>query len=375
MPDARTRPIELYQQPTILISFHEHNTRTLFKKLLDRVGNVTTVTTSSETLAQLAEETYDVVILDNDLELLIAARALDPFVPIMVVSPSTDHASAVSALQHGANDHITWPFDAEVIRARVRCQIDLRQRLMKQQHALSQLKLAYENKDRFLRIATHDLKNPLNNIQLAQFLLRRIVGDNPQALEALDTVDLAVNSMNQLIVDFLDTAALESGKTELSLEAVIMEDVLWDVVARYSAAANQKNITLLMGETGGIALADQSRLIQIFSNLVSNAIKYSPPDQFVTVASTQSNDQVRITITDEGPGILETERASLFEPFGRLSARPTGGEDSTGLGLWIVKELVALHGGQVGVDCPAEGGSVFWVELPAASWDHQQAIV
>lgn len=375
MSDARTRPIDFYQQPTILISFREHNTRILFKKLLDRIGHITAVTTGAETLAQLAQETYDVVILDSDLELLQAARSLDAVVPIIAVSPFTDHADTVSALQHGANDYITWPFDAEVIRARVRCQIELRHRLMEQQQALSQLRQAFENKDRFLRIATHDLKNPLNNIQLAQFLLRRIVGDNPQALEALDTVDIAINSMNQLIMDFLDTAALESGKTELQLESVVLEDALWDVVARHSATASQKNITLMIGETEGLTLADQSRLSQILSNLVSNAIKYSPHDRFVTVASAQTNDQVRITITDEGPGIPEDERADLFEPFGRLSTRPTGGENSTGLGLWIVKELVALHGGRVGVDCPAEGGSIFWVELPAALQDEQQATV
>jgi signal transduction histidine kinase len=373
MSDDRTRPLDIYQQPTILISFHDHNTRLLFKKLLDQVGSVTAVNSRAETLEQLAQDTYDVIVLDDDLELLKATHSLDPVVPIIVVSPLTDNANIVNALQHGANDHITWPYDAEVIRARVRCQIDLQKRLIKQQHALTQLREAFENKDRFLRIATHDLKNPLNNIRLAQFYLRRIIGDNPQAVEALDTVELAVDAMNQLIMDFLDTAAIESGKTELHIEPVVLEDALWDVIARHASAANQKNITLLLAETEGIALADQRRLLQILSNLVSNAIKYSPHDDFVTVASTQTNDWVRITVTDDGPGIAQDERAALFEPFTRLSARPTGGENSTGLGLWIVKELVALHSGHVGVDCPPQGGSVFWVELPAARHNDQQA--
>jgi signal transduction histidine kinase len=372
LSNAQTKPIQV--RPNILVYFRDSTSRSLFKKLLDRIGLVTDVSSAEEMLKSLSHDIYDVVILGNGLETLKSARAKDAEVPIIVVSLLADQGEIVKCLQHGANDYIAWPFDADIIRARVSCQIDLKQRLNEQRHALKQMKQASDTKDRFLRIASHDLKNPLNNIRLAQYYLRRLVGDNPQAVEALDTVEMALNLMNQLIMDFLDSAALESGKTELTLENVVLEEVIWDVMSRYSGTASAKNITLLMGETEGIALADRGRLVQILSNLVSNAIKYSPRERFVTLSSVAKGDNVRFMVTDEGPGIPESERSGLFEPFAQVSTKPTAGENSTGLGLWIVKELVDLHGGRVGVECPPTGGSTFWVDLPAVKQASAEAI-
>src|SRR5262249_25620667 len=113
-------------------------------------------------------------------------------------------------------------------------------------------------------------------------------------------------------------------------------------------------------------LADYDRLVQILNNLVSNAIKFSTPDSTVTVSAERRDKAVRIRVADQGPGIPADERADLFKPFSKLSPRPTAGESSSGLGLWIVKEMATLQKGTVGVDCPADGGSIFWVELPLA---------
>ena len=123
---------------------------------------------------------------------------------------------------------------------------------------------------------------------------------------------------------------------------------------------------LQCGNIEGVTLADYRRLHQILSNLVSNAIKFSPPIRIVTLSSEQKADRVHITVADQGPGIPPGERADLFKPFSKLSPRPTGGESSTGLGLWIVKEQVTLQNGAVTADFPADGGSHFRVELPAS---------
>ncbi|HEX2906448.1 MAG TPA: HAMP domain-containing sensor histidine kinase, partial [Phototrophicaceae bacterium] len=135
-------------------------------------------------------------------------------------------------------------------------------------------------------------------------------------------------------------------------------------IEQHSASASRKDITLLIGKDEGVIQADNHRMVQIIGNLVSNAVKYSPPQHFVTVSSEILEGRVRISVADEGPGISPDERKNLFKAFSKLSNKPTGGETSSGLGLWIVKELVDLHGGEVGVDCPPDGGSIFWVELP-----------
>lgn len=309
---------------------------------------------------------HDLLIVDGTLETLKALRtnAQMSTIPVMMVVSAAQAANHVAALDLGADDFVVLPIPAEVFKARVRRLISAKKRTDEQQIMITHLKTAYEKKDRFLQIVTHDLKNPVSNVRLAHYFLQTELGDKPATKEALDTIEMAVDTMTDLITHFLDTAALEKGKTQLNLEPLMMEDLIWEVVSRYSETANVKNITLLMGETEGLVLADPNRLMQVMSNLVSNAIKFSPNDRFVTISSEAYGNQVRLNVTDEGPGIPVEEQSSLFEPFAKLSPRPTNGESSSGLGLSIVKELVQLHNGTVGLDCIENGGCTFWFQLP-----------
>src|SRR5690606_35087449 len=136
------------------------------------------------------------------------------------------------------------------------------------------------------------------------------------------------------------------------------------VVAIYTIPAQKKDIRFDAADLPGMVLADRARFNQVLNNLVSNAIKYSPPHSTVTLWSEIHSGIVRTHVADQGEGIPADERQKLFTEFGKLSTRPTAGESSTGLGLWIVKHLVSLQDGAVGVDCPPEGGSIFWVDLP-----------
>lgn len=362
-------------RPHLLIVDDDSDILMLLKQILLHDYHVTTASNGRQALQLMNQQAFDLVLLDimmpdmNGLEVLAIIRSNTPaeFLPVVLVSALTHSQDIVVGLESGANDYITKPFDPEVVRARVKGQITLKKRVDERSETLTNLQTRYEFKDRFLNIATHDLKSPLNSIRLAHYYLRSILGDNPEVIEALDTIETTVNTMNELVEDYLDSSAIQMGKADIRLERVIVEDSLWDVISRYSATASQKNITLLIGDSEGEALADYSRLTQIIGNLVSNAIKYSPFNRVVTVASQIIDGAIRISVTDEGPGIPESERHTLFEPFSKLSPRPTGGESSTGLGLWIVKELVTLQNGVVGVDFPDVGGSCFWIDLPCYS--------
>lgn len=328
---------------------------------------VTALTKHDAALKHLAQGSCDALVMDNDLDAFKSLRAYPPaaHVPVIMVAPTAGKQDMLRALEAGVNEYLMWPPDADVLRARLRWLVATKQRLDAQQQVVARLKAKSERKGRLFQIVTHDLKNPLNSIKLAHYLLRTLLVDNVEAADPLHTIEITVNNMNELIMDFLESAALESGKTQIQPEAIIMEDAIWEGIYRHGATANAKNITLLMGETAGVVRADPKRLAQIMTNLMSNAIKYSPPDCFVTIASTLQGKFVRLSVSDEGAGIPENERSALFEAFGRTSNRPTGGESSTGLGLWIVKELVMLHGGKLGYEAQPGGGSTFWVELPA----------
>ena len=173
--------------------------------------------------------------------------------------------------------------------------------------------------------------------------------------------------MEDIVRDYLEIAAIHSQPLELNLGEVVLEDVLWDVIDEYHINAQKKNIALLVESALGSVYADERRVIQSLGNLVSNAIKYSPPGSSVTLSTERHSHSVRINVQDEGPGIPEDERNLLFTAFGKLSTMPTGDESRTGLGLWIVRQLVELQSGAVGVNTPSEGGSVFWMTLPVWS--------
>lgn len=357
----------------LLIVEDDSNTLQLMLDALEYEYGVQGVWNGVEALKALERESFDLVLLDimmadiDGLEILRRIRETKTAIelPVILISALSQDTVIVEGLQSGANDYITKPFDIEVMRARIQCQLVLKKQVSDQGQTISDLKSSADMKDHFLHIASHDLKNPLNNLLLAHYQLRTVLGDQPEAKQALDTIEQTVNSMADLVDDFLDSAALENGRLELSLEAVEASHVISETLLAYEANANQKNISLRMGQTNGAMLADYNRLTQILSNLVSNAIKYTPPDRSVMIWSAVEGERVRIHVADQGPGIPADELDSLFKPFSKLSPRPTAGESSTGLGLWIAKELLRLQNGTIGVECPADGGSIFWCELPA----------
>lgn len=365
-PTGEPKPTALLApQPRLYIFFKHVDFGQTIQQLLEADFTIS-IKSDDEALKQIKLEDCDLVITDNTQGILKPIRTNPAFnnLPVIVMLPPDESQLQVLALDSGANEVIVMPITANVLKARVRHLLKVKQCYEEQQQVISFYKAAYEKKDRFLQIVTHDLKNPVNNVRLAHYYLQTEVKDTPANKEALDTIEMAVHTMNDLINDFLDKAALEKGKTPLNLEPLVMEDLIWEVVSRYSETANDKNITLLMGETEGEIMADPNRFMQIMSNLVSNAIKFSPNDRFVTVSSVVEGENVRLMVTDEGPGIPTHEQNALFEPFSKLTPRPTNGESSTGLGLSIVKELVLLHKGTVGVDSTENNGCTFWVEMP-----------
>ncbi|MBZ0293788.1 MAG: hypothetical protein K8L99_14575 [Anaerolineae bacterium] len=296
---------------------------------------------------------------------------------LFILDGANQHLIA-DGLRSGAADFLTRPLVREVVRLRVDTQITLKQKALDHDHLLNELRSVQQMHERFFTIASHDLKNPINNIRMAMFLLDKAIERNDVNLKMLSNVDQSLDTMEYILSDFLDIAALQSPTLGLQLEPLKVEDLLWEAVLQFGAAAIKKNIELRIDDVDGVIYADLHRMQQVISNLVSNAIKYSPWSKTVTVFSEARKDLVRILVADEGPGVPAEERDQLFREFGRLSTRPTGGEASTGLGLWIVKQLVLLQKGRVGAEFPPDGGAIFWVELPMSdksSLSEQQSLV
>jgi signal transduction histidine kinase len=139
--------------------------------------------------------------------------------------------------------------------------------------------------------------------------------------------------------------------------------------AQYEQQAKSKNIHIFVHNTATVStvLADEQAVIQVLDNLISNAVKYSPHGKQVFVRVLRNAQNVRVEVQDEGEGISEADMTKLFGKFARLSARPTGGEHSTGLGLSIVKKMVEAMNGRVWCESELGKGATFIVKLPSVS--------
>ncbi|MDP3073113.1 MAG: hybrid sensor histidine kinase/response regulator [Opitutaceae bacterium] len=322
-----------------------------------------------EALAQAAQTQPDLVLLDVMMPGIdgfetcrrLRARPANKDLPVIFMTALTETADKVRAFEAGGVDYLAKPIEHEEALARVRTHLTLR-RLRRELEA--QLAL----KERFMRIASHDLRNPLCLVLVAGDLLRRqppiAAADN--LARYVETITDSALQMRRIVDTFLGlrppTGAEHGPGSPVDL------NLLAGAVARQHAqAAEQKAITLgtELAEKLPLAKCDASLVYQAFTNLTSNALKFTPRGGRVTIRTLAPPGRTRVEVHDTGPGVPAAERGQLFREHARISVRPTAGEESNGLGLAIVKHLVESQGGSVGADFPAAGGSIFWFEVPA----------
>ncbi len=259
--------------------------------------------------------------------------------------------------------------------------------ITRQNDSLMQLN---QEKNEFLGIAAHDLKNPLTAIMMSSSIVKqyqnKMTAD--EVVEQMEHILITAKRMKETILNLLDINSIESGKFKFNSIAMNIVEVVNDVVEGYYLRAKDKEITLLLNtETDEMmTFADRNAFMQVMENLISNAIKYSPlgKNVYVNIISSSTDEMsalftreqaalervpmqqahVRIEIQDEGPGLSSEDKQKLFGKFAKLSAKPTGGEHSTGLGLSIVKKIVEAMQGRVWCETELGAGATFIVELP-----------
>lgn len=238
------------------------------------------------------------------------------------------------------------------------------------QEATRELAALNEEKNEFIALAAHDLKNPLSLIQqLSEGLLRgEIAGSTESSRPWLQMVSQAARDMSALVHRVLNVSAIESGGLEPKFESVDVAALAAETVQAFFARAERKGLHLDVEGLPEVlwARTDGPYLQEVIQNLLSNAIKFSPPGGTVWIRGRMQGRRAVLEVQDQGPGLTEEDKARLFQRFAQLSARPTGDESSCGLGLSIAKRLVEALQGWVHVESEAGKGATFRVELPAA---------
>ncbi|WP_158623258.1 ATP-binding protein [Corallococcus sp. CA053C] len=241
-----------------------------------------------------------------------------------------------------------------------------------------ELKLLLGARDEFLSIASHELKTPITSLRMQLQLAERGVkpeenrAPSPERLAKTLRVSLIqVDRLTSLVDDLLDVARIRTGTLDLSLQEVDFAQLASDMVERFSGQLAQAGCRVALDLPPVlVGVWDARRLEQVLTNLVSNAMKYAPGSA-LEVRLTEQGDFVRLEVRDEGPGVPEAQRESIFDRFDRgIASRNAGG---LGLGLFISKQIVVAHGGRISVEEGPEGGASFVVLLPRdASYSQPQ---
>lgn len=215
-----------------------------------------------------------------------------------------------------------------------------------------------------LDAVAHDLRTPMARLRATAELALQKPNDHPAAMEALADCLEESDQVLTMLKTMMELSEAEAGASRLQVETLSMADLLANVVELYEFVAEEKQITIVLEnvEEDVMLQADRGRMLQLFANLVDNAIKFSPNETTVKLGAIRHGDDIVAWVQDEGPGIRESDQPRIWERLYR--ADPSRSKRGVGLGLSFVRAITEAHGGRVTVRSEAGGGSRFTVELP-----------
>lgn len=235
---------------------------------------------------------------------------------------------------------------------------------------LESLNEANEFKKEVLAVVAHDLKNPIGNILAFTQILNDDNAISPDNKNFINYIKESAHNILGIITDLLDSAVKGNSKNSLNTSRFDVFALVKSIISSFSKQAASKLQNLIARFDNDYSfeiLADKIKLREAFENLISNAIKYSPPQKEIDVDLYIENNILFFSVKDNGPGLTDEDKQKIFGKFQRLSAQPTGNESSTGLGLYIVKNIIEMHGGKIEVESTVNCGSEFVIQIPVTN--------
>jgi len=355
--------MEKTEQKRILVVEDEGLTAMDTSELLQGLGYGVTgaVFSAQEALRAAEQQRPDLVLMDIRLKgsadgIAAAGEIRSRFdIPIIFATAYADDATVERAKLAEPFGYILKPFDARDLRTAI--EVALYKHWMERQRA------------DFLAMLSHDIRNPLgvvlNYTEMLGDELRG--GDRAQSESLLQRLTSTTLSMHSLVTNYLDVSRIESGRLALNPQPLPLNDLVARVCAQYEAEARRRGVRLEMSLQQPLppAQADAVAAERILSNLIYNAVKFTPAEGAVAITSANHDGEVSVTVRDTGPGIPPESMPHLFDRYQKPASPRQGG--GSGLGLFIVKTLADANGGRVEVASTAGMGTSFSVFLPAAS--------
>ena len=267
---------------------------------------------------------------------------------------------------HPYRDAARIPKGVLVVIQDVTAQVEARRRL---EELAAEREAEIRERDDFLSIASHELRTPLTGLKLQVQSAKRSLEKNEPAVFAttrvaklIEQTDRGLGRMTNLVEDMLDVSRIQSGRLQLHREPVNFAEVVRETLERFAPELEHAAIEVVLEASGPVTVeADRGRLEQVLTNLITNAIRYAPgaPIRATVLAS---GERARLLFEDGGPGIPQGDHSRVFERFERL--HPGRNTSGLGIGLFIAREIVQAHGGQISLESAPGAGARFIVELP-----------
>ncbi len=284
-------------------------------------------------------------------------------IPIIFLSARSEIESIVEGFAIGGADYITKPFKQLELIARIDTHLSIRasqKLIMMQNQKLVELN---KDKDLLMQITAHDLKNPISGIAgLLDYIANNFGKLKSSDLEEIiDTAKYGLNSAMNIIGDLLDSYAFETNKIKINMEIFDLNSLVQKTCQQHKRRAQSKNIRLVCSASQNYFYidADKIKTARILDNIISNSIKYSPEETSIKVSTYLTDEFVDVIISDSGPGFNKEDMGKLFQKYTTLSAKPTGREISTGLGLYIVEKLTTAMNAEISIKNNINGGAEF----------------
>ena len=229
------------------------------------------------------------------------------------------------------------------------------------------LKVLNEEKNKFIGMAAHDMRNPLGAIKnYCELIISKFEQMDAKTLKIIEHIKLASTYMLQLINEFLDISVIESGTVTLNIQEVDISELILEALEYLIQIAEKKQIHVKFNydKKHSKLFCDPNKITQVLTNLVTNAIKFSHPGNDIEISLESNESEMIIIICDHGTGISTETKKNMFQPFVKGESLGTIGEKGTGLGLAIVQKIVSEHHGKIRVESELDKGTTFYVSLP-----------
>lgn len=357
-----------FTTPDILIVEDEEFNRDIMARRLES-GNYSLrfAVDGQQALDMVAEKKPDLILLDIMLPEIMGLQVLHTLrqqhsmvdLPIIMVTAVEEEQRIVRSFELGANDFVSKPVNFPILIARLQTQLSLKQ-------------LSAMNAE-FVTTASQDLSKPIAVIQdIAASSRALLLSHHPlhseDMLQRFQAISQSADYISTITEYILNTQAGGFEQIRLTKIPLHIGPLILETIYRHHAYASEKRINLINKSDDNMPTveADRSRIAQVLNNLIDNAVKFCSANDTITVTTKVDNDEISVIVSDTGPGLTDSDFEQLFVKNAKLSNQPSNSEISKGPGLATCKQLIELHGGEIGAMNNHEHGVSFWFKLPVS---------